>query len=991
MADTRQFLLLYGSQTGQAQAIAEEIAVRARQRGFQPDVHCLSRSEKEFHLEKERVVVVVVSTTGDGDPPDTVVKFWRRLRRKTVPTDHLSGCQYALLGLGDSNYTNFCNMGKKLNRRLLELGANQFHEPGFADDGIGMEIVVEPWIDGLWNPLEKVLASDHEQLATSRSAIDAERLTPGGEQSRVEERRDTKENVGEISDNITGSGLLVPFEVVAVDTLLPKIDTDGGVEYSLIPEATRGSAVKGSPREERDAVDGNATSLEDGSTPSRVLHRIGNVSDNENTCSAVEVASKSLMAATLVSTAGEKNADTEIDRLEIGFDNHCVAKATDANCLKADRLEVADEAESLETNRPAAGTDSKWLAASEPTAVGDLQVIVAGSKPVAAIGVSETDIGRGDNAHSSTMAHVTFEISQPSEVRMKIPKTGTSDSSLVAESGAVSPESGRLGLEARHQQLAANHIPEPISSRPDSNLKSALVLCRSDTIHCAEYETKPDIQMKPGLDKPPVIENQTCGDDGMEWVSMERQLKTLSVDLAGQQLTLPTITPPFIRVELTEPPALGVPEFPFHEVTYGMKSSVSMATITRARPLTVEGAVKRTLEVDISLEDCPGLSYEPGDALGFVCPNPTDEVEYLLQRLNLERQGGYLMRLSIISGTAKKRATLPKHIPIPCSVSQFLTHCAKIRCIPKKALLHFLSSCCHDEGEQRRLQELSSRQGAAEYTRLFSELHTDFLDVLHTFTSCQPPLERLVEFLPRLQPRYFSAASSPLANPSHMRIAFSVVELPRRGWSKAQRLGVATGWFERVTSNLMHLKKVQVPVFPRALNPFRLPADPFQPIIMIGPGTGVAPFIAFLEHRQRRDRSDHRSGKSWLFFGCRHPDKDHIYQKELETFLSDGTLTHLTVAYSRLEPTAHLQGGSGGVRYVQDCLRLHRHDLAVWMMECQAAVYVCGDAVNMSKDVHQAVVEVLDQYYSEKGLRSSGEASLEQIKEEGRYLLDVWS
>ena len=418
-----------------------------------------------------------------------------------------------------------------------------------------MEIVVEPWIDGLWDPLEKILASDHEQLATSRSAIDAERLTPGGEQSRIEERRDTKENVREISDNISGTGLLVPFEVVAVDTLLPKIDTDGGVEYSLIPEATRGTAVKGSPREERDAVDGNATSLEDGLTPSQVLHRIGNVSDNENTCSAVEVASKSLMAATLVSTVGEKNADTEIDRLEIGFDNHCVAKATDANCLKADRLEVADEAESLETNRPAAGTNSKGLAASEPTAVGDLQAIVAGSKPVAAIGVSETDISRGDNAHSSTVAHVSSEISQPSEVRsigMGISKTGTTDPPLVAESGAVSPESGGLCLEARHQQLAANHIPEPVSSRPDSNLKSALVICRGDTIHCAEYETKPDTQMKPGLDKPPVTENQTCGDDGMEWVSMERQLKTLSVDLAGQQLTLPTVTPPFIRVELTE-------------------------------------------------------------------------------------------------------------------------------------------------------------------------------------------------------------------------------------------------------------------------------------------------------------------------------------------------------------------------------------------------------------------------------------------------------
>ena len=145
--------------------------------------------------------------------------------------------------------------------------------------------------------------------------------------------------------------------------------------------------------------------------------------------------------------------------------------------------------------------------------------------------------------------------------------------------------------------------------------------------------------------------------------------------------------------------------------------------------------------------------------------------------------------------------------------------------------------------------------------------------------------------------------SSPLTNPGHVRIAFSVVELPQRGRSKAQRLGVATGWFERVTSNLS-FKEVQVssllqctlsslyypvqfhshsqvPVFARALNPFHLPADPFQPIIMIGPGTGIAPFVGFLEHRQRRDGNetpDGGIGKSWLFFGCRHADRDHIYQ-----------------------------------------------------------------------------------------------------------------
>jgi methionine synthase reductase len=99
--------------------------------------------------------VIVVSTTGDGDPPDTAGRFWRKLKRNTQP-NLLKSLQYALLGLGDTNYTNFCNMGKMLNKRLLELGATPICDTGYADDGVGLELVVEPFIDGLWPALDRV-------------------------------------------------------------------------------------------------------------------------------------------------------------------------------------------------------------------------------------------------------------------------------------------------------------------------------------------------------------------------------------------------------------------------------------------------------------------------------------------------------------------------------------------------------------------------------------------------------------------------------------------------------------------------------------------------------------------------------------------------------------------------------------------------------------------------------------------------------------------
>lgn len=157
MPTKNRFLLLYGSQTGQAKAISEEIAEKAEQFNLKADLHCLSQTEKKFNIEREHCVVIVVSTTGDGEPPDTAQKFVRRLKKKTLPSNHLENLNYALLGLGDSNYTNFCNNGKTVDRRLEELGAKRFYESGWADDAVGLEVAVEPWMDGLFPVLQKFL------------------------------------------------------------------------------------------------------------------------------------------------------------------------------------------------------------------------------------------------------------------------------------------------------------------------------------------------------------------------------------------------------------------------------------------------------------------------------------------------------------------------------------------------------------------------------------------------------------------------------------------------------------------------------------------------------------------------------------------------------------------------------------------------------------------------------------------------------------------
>ncbi|XP_047273191.1 methionine synthase reductase isoform X2 [Homo sapiens] len=159
----RRFLLLYATQQGQAKAIAEEICEQAVVHGFSADLHCISESDK-YDLKTETApLVVVVSTTGTGDPPDTARKFVKEIQNQTLPVDFFAHLRYGLLGLGDSEYTYFCNGGKIIDKRLQELGARHFYDTGHADDCVGLELVVEPWIAGLWPALRKHFRSSRGQ------------------------------------------------------------------------------------------------------------------------------------------------------------------------------------------------------------------------------------------------------------------------------------------------------------------------------------------------------------------------------------------------------------------------------------------------------------------------------------------------------------------------------------------------------------------------------------------------------------------------------------------------------------------------------------------------------------------------------------------------------------------------------------------------------------------------------------------------------------
>lgn len=229
------------------------------------------------------------------------------------------------------------------------------------------------------------------------------------------------------------------------------------------------------------------------------------------------------------------------------------------------------------------------------------------------------------------------------------------------------------------------------------------------------------------------------------------------------------------------------------------------------------------------------------------------------------------------SVTASSHPAL-SHIRSPCRIIDIFVYCCDLTSVPRKTFLRMLAEYCSDATDKTALYQLASRAGATAFQQQMVDAHPNLLDILQAYPSCMPPLDHLVQELPPLMPRYYSLTCSPLLYPTHMQIAFTVVlhnsqHAVATSESDAVHKGVCTSWLEELCAESSLLRcdfplhssvptsvalpganrvngAVYIPVFLRRSLDFVLPEDMSRPVIMVGAGTGVAPFRGFLQHRK---------------------------------------------------------------------------------------------------------------------------------------------
>jgi sulfite reductase (NADPH) flavoprotein alpha-component len=387
-------------------------------------------------------------------------------------------------------------------------------------------------------------------------------------------------------------------------------------------------------------------------------------------------------------------------------------------------------------------------------------------------------------------------------------------------------------------------------------------------------------------------------------------------------------------------------------MTVEATATVAPPPYSRANPFPARLLVNRRLSGPDSAKDTRhfeidlhgwGLSYEAGDSLAVYATNDSELVDEIILAIGV---------------TGDEQVSPPKGAPTSLREA-LLRDYGITQPTPK-----FLKAITARANSSTLLKDLLHTERKEDLDRYLWGM--EVIDFLNEHPSAKFTPQEFVGFLTKLQPRLYSVASSLKAYPDQVHFIVDVIRYESHG---RVRKGVCSSFLAERADD------VPVPVFPSVAKHFHLPENPDTPIIMVGPGTGVAPFRAYLQER----KAVGAKGKNWLFFGSQHQHCDFAYRDEFEAFKKEGILTRLDCAWSRDQPEKI---------YVQHHLMENAAEIWKWLDGEGAHFFVCGDARRMAKDVDATLRQIVQK----QGGKNTGEANgyVEKLKSDKRYKRDVY-
>lgn len=1144
--------ILYGSATGNAEHIAKELANSIKESKCVPpssfntaDVMEMNMFKRKKLMEawvqpptdddnghdsggdgavvmKKHALVIICSTTGNGDAPENASRFVRYIKKpppstltSTLPHPNkpLENVAYAVLGLGDTNYDQFCNSAKVIDKKLSEWGAKRAVKLACADEATGLEETVEPWVDGVLGGLEKECCSPPDGGGSNNEGeeglsdeVDRKLVVSDGGDNADKQSEEARK-AGDIPQSSTTKN---DEPDVAAANDLPSSNSTATLNATNTTTQTN-------PNNNNTPSTSNLTSNNKSPTPLFILY--GSATGNAEhiakdltttyetylknpdfvpyfpsvVCCELNQYKKKCLDQWTAQPSSEGN-----DSVKHGVVIVCSTTGNADAPENADRFVRWLKRKSTDPTRPFKHCAYAVLGLGDSNydvfcAVGkviDKRLSELGGKRAVkaccadeATGLEESvepwvgsvigklaEVCRGDSNESGATTTKTRSLATPSASTTDATTTNTATAVTQRKMKETSRSSSSMEekkMDVEDKTITAT-TPRSPSSLPAgvSTVRNLLSLPSDSPLPPVSNSSLPT--MVSSLSSCELIHHDEGRERGRS--RGDSMADTMTVSSAASSGFLYTAAKPYESTILDAryltctdggcakkvADEILLNEEKEDEVDERLARAMKM--YEEHFPLSSPPATtqfqcdknsKRVIEMTLSLPDDFTLEYEPGDSVGLLVQNTPQSTNFILDML--QRNHGILLT---------QKVSVDENHPI--TVREAIQSTIDLCSTMKKKRLFLLSMYATDPEEEHALRLLCSSDNTDLFERYVEDQHRSIVDILKDFPSCQSiTLEGLLGCLPAIAPRYYSICSSPLYDEQqqsgngttgdhllHLKVAFSVVDYltPRvseDAGSERRMGGLATRKLECVSSPYLcnsatsaTYKPPTVQIFPKPTHEFRLPSNMSTPLILIGPGTGIAPFIGFLSHRQAQMASlestsaaemtsegtwrggyelgpnelalskgdvrglnlavDYMSkhskvGEIDLFFGCRYSEHDYLYKNELEGFRATGILTNLYTAFSRDREEK---------TYVQTLMQKNSEcskRLVEMIIEKKASVYVCGDGNAMGREVQETVVTLLSKHFCEKNHvndevgRARAVAHVDQMKTFGRFVLDIWS